>query len=120
MFSNEDYGNCSLRSPDDWIQNTVSEDDIPAYLPDEFREKAHIATQEPIHEPADNFAATKTNVGNTRDSVYHFYQAGDGQRVYLHPLDIRLLKHEFGSFENFPNTITLPVVGVQESTMTEV
>ncbi|CAG8512164.1 10402_t:CDS:10 [Paraglomus occultum] len=120
-FSNEDYGNYSLQSPNSRIQmtNTVSEDDIPAYLPDEFRENAHIATQESLHEPTDNPAATKANVGNTRDPVYHFYQAGDGQHVYLHPLDIRLLKHEFGSFENFPNTITLPVVGVQESTMTE-
>ncbi|CAG8641939.1 12664_t:CDS:10, partial [Ambispora leptoticha] len=53
------------------------------------------------------------------DGMYYFYQSEDGQRIYLHPLDIRILKHEFEHYENFPNEISVRVIGVEESTMTE-
>ncbi|KAJ1554467.1 RING finger protein 10 [Cladochytrium tenue] len=55
----------------------------------------------------------------TFESYFFFFQAADGEHVYLHPLDVRILKHEFGDYEKFPLDITLPVVTVQESTMTE-
>ncbi|CAH1760548.1 12895_t:CDS:10 [Entrophospora sp. SA101] len=54
------------------------------------------------------------------DSAYYFYQSEDGQNVYLHPLDIRILKYEFGTYEQFPNEISFRVISVDESTMTEV
>ncbi|CAJ0890006.1 1293_t:CDS:10 [Entrophospora sp. SA101] len=53
------------------------------------------------------------------DSAYYFYQSEDGQNVYLHPLDIRILKYEFGTYEQFPNEISFRVISVDESTMTE-
>ncbi|KAI9488338.1 hypothetical protein BDB00DRAFT_772780 [Zychaea mexicana] len=59
----------------------------------------------------------KPKMGPTLD--YHFYQASDGQHVYLHPLDIRILKHEYGGFERFPDQLQVSVEGVEETTMTE-
>lgn len=53
------------------------------------------------------------------ESAYLFFQAADGQHVYLHPLDIKVMKHEFGSYERFPEHIYVEVVGVEESTLTE-
>ncbi|RUS13564.1 hypothetical protein BC937DRAFT_95125, partial [Endogone sp. FLAS-F59071] len=53
------------------------------------------------------------------DSAYFFFQAADGQHVYLHPLDIKVMKHEFGSYERFPEHICVEVLGVEESTLTE-
>nr|CAG8544617.1 3296_t:CDS:10 [Entrophospora candida] len=53
------------------------------------------------------------------DGAYYFYQSEDGQNVYLHPLDIRILKYEFGTYEQFPNEISFRVISVDESTMTE-
>ncbi|KAI8973948.1 hypothetical protein BDB01DRAFT_419314 [Pilobolus umbonatus] len=50
---------------------------------------------------------------------YYFYQAKDGQHVYLHPLDIRILKHEYGSYDHFPPSIFVQVTNVQESTVDE-
>jgi hypothetical protein len=38
--------------------------------------------------------------------VFHFYQLVDGQRAFLHPLNIRMLKEHFGSYEAFPHTLT--------------
>ena len=48
---------------------------------------------------------------------YYFYQAADGQHFYLHPLDIKVLKHEFGSYDNFPAKLKLPIIAVYESTV---
>ncbi|KAI8085864.1 uncharacterized protein B0P05DRAFT_534029 [Gilbertella persicaria] len=56
---------------------------------------------------------------NTPASDYFFYQAVDGQHVYLHPLDIRILKHEFGEYNQFPSTLQVQATSVQESTLTE-
>lgn len=56
---------------------------------------------------------------NTPASDFYFYQAVDGQHVYLHPLDIRILKHEFGEYEKFPRTLQVQATSVQESTLTE-
>ncbi|KAI8147314.1 hypothetical protein BJV82DRAFT_664560 [Fennellomyces sp. T-0311] len=55
----------------------------------------------------------------TKSLDYYFYQAADGQHVYLHPLDVRILKHEYGTFERFPPRLQITVEGVEETTMTE-
>lgn len=56
---------------------------------------------------------------NAPATDFYFYQAVDGQHVYLHPLDIRILKHEFGDYERFPRTLQVQATSVQESTLTE-
>jgi hypothetical protein len=52
--------------------------------------------------------------------TYHFYQSSDGQHFYLHPLDIKILKHEFGSYDSMPTHLKLPVISIRESTVTQV
>ncbi|KAI8890040.1 hypothetical protein K501DRAFT_169488 [Backusella circina FSU 941] len=56
---------------------------------------------------------------NVPTTDFYFYQAVDGQHIYLHPLDIRILKYEFGDYEKFPRQIEVKVTSVQESTLTE-
>lgn len=50
---------------------------------------------------------------------YYFYQAADGQHVYLHPLDIKVLKSEYGEYQLFPKALEVVVEGVEETTLTE-
>ncbi|XP_075687463.1 E3 ubiquitin-protein ligase RNF10 [Rhinoderma darwinii] len=50
---------------------------------------------------------------------YYFYQAVDGQHVYLHPVNVRCLVHEYGSLERCPETITAAVVEIDGFTVTE-
>jgi len=52
-------------------------------------------------------------------SSYLFYQAATGANVFLHPLDIRILLSHFGSYEAFPNGITVGVLSSSESTVDE-
>lgn len=74
-----------------------------------------------VLEPADPRAKPRRNVNPPAPSeaMYYFYQASSGQQIYLHPLDIRILKSHFGNYSSFPDTITLPVEGHEDSTMTD-
>ncbi|KAI8835540.1 hypothetical protein BC829DRAFT_60982 [Chytridium lagenaria] len=57
--------------------------------------------------------------GPPSDGFYYFYQASDGQNVYLHPLEIKMLLHEFSEYDQFPDQIVVKAMIIQESTMTE-
>ncbi|XP_077164923.1 E3 ubiquitin-protein ligase RNF10 [Paroedura picta] len=50
---------------------------------------------------------------------YYFYQAEDGQCLYLHPVNVRCLVQEYGSLEKSPETITATVVEISGHSMTE-
>jgi len=66
-----------------------------------------------------NVAKAKVTDTNSSSPTYYFYQTSDGQHAYLHPLDIKILKKEFDTYENFPKSIVVRVNDVEESTLTE-
>lgn len=53
------------------------------------------------------------------DFIY-FYQACDGQSLYLHPLDIKILKETFGSYDSFPLRLEFYKDYLNETLITEV
>ncbi|XP_053135927.1 RING finger protein 10 isoform X2 [Hemicordylus capensis] len=58
--------------------------------------------------------------GRTSHSpFYYFYQAEDGQCLYLHPVNVRCLVQEYGSLEKSPEKITATVVEISGHSMTE-
>ncbi|XP_063171693.1 E3 ubiquitin-protein ligase RNF10 isoform X2 [Candoia aspera] len=58
--------------------------------------------------------------GHTQSSPsYYFYQAEDGQCLYLHPVNVRCLVREYGSLEKSPEKITAAVVEISGHSMTE-
>ncbi|XP_078277192.1 E3 ubiquitin-protein ligase RNF10 isoform X2 [Rhinoraja longicauda] len=50
---------------------------------------------------------------------YYFYQAEDGQYMFLSPVNVRCLVREYGSLENCPEKITASVVEIVGHSMTE-
>ncbi|KAF9112095.1 hypothetical protein BGX27_003977 [Mortierella sp. AM989] len=56
---------------------------------------------------------------NQVTTLFYFYQAANGHHLYLQPLDIRILKQHFDSYEKFPDTITVKVLGIEETSLTE-
>ncbi|XP_044300075.1 RING finger protein 10 isoform X1 [Varanus komodoensis] len=63
---------------------------------------------------------TAVSSGHTSSSpFYYFYQAEDGQCLYLHPVNVRCLVHEYGSLERSPEKITATVVEISGHSMTE-
>ncbi|KAG0169433.1 hypothetical protein DFQ30_003649 [Apophysomyces sp. BC1015] len=61
----------------------------------------------------------KENEEVSFETAYYYFQAADGQNIYLQPLDIKILKHEFGDFELFPRHLQAIVTGVEEMAFTE-
>lgn len=50
---------------------------------------------------------------NLNEDYIYFYQSDDGQAIYLHPLNVRMLKHEFGDLKNCPSSITAKIIELQ-------
>lgn len=50
---------------------------------------------------------------------YYFYQSEDSQHIYLHSLNVRILKEQFGSLENCPKKITAKIVETEWESMSE-
>ncbi|KAF9403711.1 hypothetical protein BGX21_000043 [Mortierella sp. AD011] len=72
--------------------------------------------------PAGNAAVAshrRNRASNQVTSTFYFYQAANGHHLYLQPLDIRILKQHFDSYEKFPDTITVKVLGIEETSLTE-
>lgn len=53
------------------------------------------------------------------DNAYYFYQADDGQHIYLHSLNARCLLREYGSLENCPQKISGNIVEKEYVFVTE-
>jgi len=53
------------------------------------------------------------------DGMYFFYQAMDGQHMYLHPLNVKCLLHEFGAHAKFPHDLQGVILEMERVTMTE-
>jgi len=51
--------------------------------------------------------------------VFFFYQASDGQPIFLHALNVQMLVKQFGSLENCPETIEAEILEKESTVMTE-
>ncbi|KAI1320290.1 hypothetical protein EDD11_001505 [Mortierella claussenii] len=65
------------------------------------------------------FLQRRTRASNQVTTMFYFYQAANGHHLYLQPLDIRILKQHFDTYNKFPDTITVKVLGIEETSLTE-
>ncbi|XP_018561476.1 RING finger protein 10 [Anoplophora glabripennis] len=56
---------------------------------------------------------------NQQLKFHYFYQASDGQHIYLHAINARMLEHTYGSLEFGPTTITGRILEKEGGSMTE-
>ena len=66
----------------------------------------------------DNFVLLIT--GNQNKDGFLYYQAEDGQHIYLHSINHRCMLKEYGSLKALPDTITASIVEMEGVSMTEV
>ncbi|KAJ2508106.1 hypothetical protein IWW47_000777 [Coemansia sp. RSA 2052] len=97
------------------------------------RLEARAMTEQGYHKSSGDPAAigaavgggSPTHANGSRESelhpeqYYYFYQADDGQHIYMHPLEIRILAQEHGGFDNLPDTVSIEVKHAVESTITD-
>ncbi|XP_051525946.1 RING finger protein 10-like [Myxocyprinus asiaticus] len=109
---------------DDEIQELHEEpvEETPAQNVPEVAEEI---PEEPVNDnPVEETPQTSQNeMGPMQNShhgpFYYFYQAEDGQQMFLHPVNVRCLQREYGSLENSPQSITATVVEIDGQTVTE-
>ncbi|KAM6111747.1 E3 ubiquitin-protein ligase RNF10 [Pterocles gutturalis] len=110
-------GSCS--PPVEAEEAVLEEEGVPEM--DTVGEADTNTTEEP--NPADtSYQESKDTVSSGRLSnspFYYFYQAEDGQCMYLHPVNVRCLVREYGSLEKSPEKITAAVVEITGYSMTE-
>lgn len=53
------------------------------------------------------------------DDSFYFYQASDGQHIYMHAVNIRCLVKQYGHLRHCPDTITATVVEMESVSMDE-
>ncbi|KAJ1667807.1 hypothetical protein EV178_001004 [Coemansia sp. RSA 1646] len=56
---------------------------------------------------------------SNNDEFVYFYQANDGQHIYMHPLPARVVSHEYGSHSDMPDELEVKVRHSVESTITD-
>ncbi|TTX22775.1 RING finger protein 10 [Bagarius yarrelli] len=95
---------------DDEILETSEE------LPEVSPEQEVSAVDEPVGETLTNEAGPPQNF---HGPFYYFYQAEDGQQMFLHPVNVRCLLREYGSLENSPQSIRATVVEIEGHTVNE-
>lgn len=54
-----------------------------------------------------------------RDS-FHYFQAADGQAVFLHALNVRMLARDYGALEHSPHSFTARIVEIEGASIDEV
>lgn len=88
-------------------------------------QRSSTATRNPAGHPTlsknnrNNRHRANVNPPAPNDATYYFYQAASGQHIYLHPLDIKILKSYYESYSNFPQAIRVRIDGVEEGSMND-
>ncbi|XP_060787167.1 RING finger protein 10 [Neoarius graeffei] len=102
---------------DDEIQETT--DELPEAVQEAEQEVTEVADQVsgPGEETLTNEAGPQQN--SQPGPYYYFYQAEDGQQMFLHPVNVRCLLREYGSLENSPQSISATVAEIEGHTVNE-
>ncbi|XP_048748109.2 RING finger protein 10-like isoform X2 [Ostrea edulis] len=114
-FSNEE----AQESPSDELPQT----DMPTNPASEASDVESLIPENalPLEEAAENLEIPHLE-GDTAKHIsdsFYFYQAEDGQRIFLHALNARCLVKEYGGLEHGPQTITAKIVEMESVFMTE-
>ncbi|KAF5291157.1 hypothetical protein FQA39_LY14399 [Lamprigera yunnana] len=67
----------------------------------------------------DDLDSLTTSCNKPLAKYFYFYQASDGQHIYMHNLNIRMLEHTYGSLELCPQTITGSILEKESGSVTE-
>jgi len=88
-----------------YVETTITADDLD------------ISSVQNVHQQSAD--SSKQQASNKPKDVFYFYQAVNGQRIFLHALNIQMLVYEYGTLEACPHTITAKILEMDSSSMSE-
>uniref|UniRef100_A0A8C3GRL9 E3 ubiquitin-protein ligase RNF10 n=1 Tax=Cairina moschata TaxID=8855 RepID=A0A8C3GRL9_CAIMO len=109
----------SFLPPVESEEAVLDEEEVPEV--DTIREP-DVKTTEELNPAETSYQECKDTISSghhNNSPFYYFYQAEDGQCMYLHPVNVRCLVREYGSLEKSPEKITAAVVEIAGYSMTE-
>lgn len=71
------------------------------------------------HDLGDEEADRKRRPKCSPKNTFYFYQAADGQHIYMHAINARCMVQEYDSLMNCPDSIEATIVELESITMTE-
>jgi len=80
---------------------------------------SEVESEDLNHSVVEDLEANNDNNIDNNVKHYYFYQASDGQHIYLHALNIRMLEHTYGSLDQCPTTIRGRILEKEGGSMTE-
>lgn len=89
----------------------------PHGSPDDKKEQRH--TSESTSGDSDSELPRPLSPSHVSAQYYYFYQADDGQNVFLSPINARCLIKEYGSLENCPEYITAQILEMEALSQSE-
>ncbi|XP_076662328.1 E3 ubiquitin-protein ligase RNF10 [Halictus rubicundus] len=106
-------------------EDSVTEDQQSVQHELEIHEKTNnVANEKEIKN--DDEASSKiiesSNISQSTSGVqkfFYFYQADDGQHLYLHAMNVKMLEQQYGSLENSPHTIEGKLLEKEGGSITE-
>ena len=96
------------------------EDDAQCFV-NEQGDQGPEAGDEATHETASErqSASTTTTAAAANAGDYFFYQSSDGQRLFLHSVNVKCLAFEYGTINAAPTAISGRVLQIDEGIVTE-
>ncbi|CAB3984535.1 RING finger 10, partial [Paramuricea clavata] len=99
------------------VDKLVNKDCIREALPSGAENSSNEVV--PCHISISSGDSTCSSLSSENAQFYYFYQAEDGQHIFLHPINARCLIKEYGSLEHCPQTIAGNIVEMECHTQTE-
>lgn len=84
--------------------------------PEEINENA-VSVNEETLKPVENIPNAQST--SSAQKFFYFYQAEDGQHLYLHAMNVKMLEMQYGSLENSPRVITGKLLEKEGGNLTE-
>lgn len=82
------------------------------------QEEVKVTTKEECNF-ADEESSSSAQSAAVLPKFFYFYQADDGQHVYLHAMNVKMLEMQYGSLENSPCIITGKLLEKEGGSLTE-
>ncbi|ALC44088.1 CG12099, partial [Drosophila busckii] len=85
----------------------------------EIEEKLDEASVSSFGEASSSSSSSCSHNINNNNKYYYFYQSNDGQNIYLHPLNVKMLQACYGTLDMAPMLIEAQILQKEQHSMDE-